>query len=419
MSFQSNHDEQEESIFSRVFDLLTAPHETVVGTRKKQQIRLFSSLLIAAIPFFVYAIIFTNIVPDIRPILVVALFLVFISYILSRTKFCIHALYFALTLITILPSAVYLFFVGWVPNDLPRIIIWLPVALIAGGLLTRPKIVLAQSITISLIMFVGIASSGFGFFDVAPHIGAMVIIMILILISSYMLERTLHKLVDISQDTERRRLELEVYAQLLRHDLRNDLQAIIGSIELADILLDVNVDMARSHIDRCLAIGDSMVNLLSIFTLDEETPATNLVDLIQGIAVSAETSYPHLMIEVQSTQEARERVFTASRLLPMVWTDLFRNAAQYAGSSPRMTVHISIENDEYEIVVEDDGPGIPEHEKPWIFKRGKEAGSGDRGLGLYLTSVIIKSQGGSIDIADSESKSGAKFVIRLPISEIE
>lgn len=67
-----------------------------------------------------------------------------------------------------------------------------------------------------------------------------------------------------------------------------------------------------------------------------------------------------------------------------------------------------------QIIIKDNGPGIPDHVKEKIFQpffTTKPTGSGT-GLGLSLSYDIIKSHGGSIDVISSGSE-GTTFIIRL------
>ena len=68
-------------------------------------------------------------------------------------------------------------------------------------------------------------------------------------------------------------------------------------------------------------------------------------------------------------------------------------AAQYCGSNPHVLVNIDFVDDYFIVRVKDNGPGIPEEEKDWLFKRGKKDGSGERGLGLYLAQCLFASNG--------------------------
>ncbi|MDF1540694.1 MAG: hypothetical protein P1Q69_17485 [Candidatus Thorarchaeota archaeon] len=74
------------------------------------------------------------------------------------------------------------------------------------------------------------------------------IITVLIMILSVMVYDYANITQRQNDDLEKRRWELEVYSQLLRHDIRNDLQVLLGSIELAEMLCNINANEARTRL---------------------------------------------------------------------------------------------------------------------------------------------------------------------------
>ncbi|MBP1896806.1 MULTISPECIES: sensor histidine kinase [Paenibacillus] len=68
-----------------------------------------------------------------------------------------------------------------------------------------------------------------------------------------------------------------------------------------------------------------------------------------------------------------------------------------------------------ELVIADNGKGIPKEDLPYIFKRfykGKNAGEGSIGIGLAMAHSIIASQNGVIDVT-SDSEKGTQFRIKF------
>lgn len=100
-----------------------------------------------------------------------------------------------------------------------------------------------------------------------------------------------------------------------------------------------------------------------------------------------------------------------------VVTNLLQNALKYGEKKP---VHVSLEDraDGVEIVVKDQGIGIPPENLEIIFERFERAGGGRRGigglgLGLWISQEIVAGHGGRIDVI-SEPGRGSRFVVRLP-----
>ncbi|MCX8070004.1 MAG: ATP-binding protein [Thermodesulfovibrionales bacterium] len=110
--------------------------------------------------------------------------------------------------------------------------------------------------------------------------------------------------------------------------------------------------------------------------------------------------------------------------IQQVFMNLLINASDAMNGKGKIwiiTKKISVDNHEYiEIIFEDTGPGIPDDIKSRVFEpffTTKPPGKGT-GLGLSVSYGIIKKHKGIIDLY-SEVGKGAKFSIKLPISEIE
>jgi signal transduction histidine kinase len=72
-----------------------------------------------------------------------------------------------------------------------------------------------------------------------------------------------------------------------------------------------------------------------------------------------------------------------------------------------------------EIVVEDNGPGVPADQQRDLFKRffrgdghGVEGGAG---LGLAIVHDIMVLHGGSVHYEDA-AEGGARFIVRMPLA---
>lgn len=104
--------------------------------------------------------------------------------------------------------------------------------------------------------------------------------------------------------------------------------------------------------------------------------------------------------------------------LNQVWTNLFDNAldAMEVNGKGTLTIKTRLDNDNIEITVSDDGPGIPEAVRSRIFDpffTTKEVGKGT-GMGLEVVQRIIRQHHGSVKV--NSSPAGTEFVVCLPIS---
>jgi signal transduction histidine kinase len=88
-------------------------------------------------------------------------------------------------------------------------------------------------------------------------------------------------------------------------------------------------------------------------------------------------------------------------------SNLLDNARRHA--SRRIDVVIACGTDTTEIIVRDDGPGVPAGSEERVFERfvSLDGGPG-AGLGLAIARGLIEAQGGSLVYAEKQ------FVIRIP-----
>ena len=102
--------------------------------------------------------------------------------------------------------------------------------------------------------------------------------------------------------------------------------------------------------------------------------------------------------------------------------NLFDNAVYWLGAPDivEKKITITLDGEKQQVVFSDNGPGIRDDDKPFIFEAfysGKEDG---RGLGLYIARQLLQRMGYSISVAEIPSEqilSGANFVINFVNSE--
>jgi two-component system phosphate regulon sensor histidine kinase PhoR len=102
--------------------------------------------------------------------------------------------------------------------------------------------------------------------------------------------------------------------------------------------------------------------------------------------------------------------------------DLLQNAFKYTGDDKRISVAARGAGGSVEIVVSDNGPGIPGADQKRIFDkfyRGKdplERTIEGSGLGLSMVKHVVQAHGGKVSVK-SELGKGAAFTVLLPASE--
>jgi signal transduction histidine kinase len=110
------------------------------------------------------------------------------------------------------------------------------------------------------------------------------------------------------------------------------------------------------------------------------------------------------------------RVRAVSQELFQVLLNLFQNAIQAVGERGEVALESrALPGGDVELVVRDDGPGIPPELRGRIFEpffTTRPAGQGT-GLGLSIVEKLVTASGGSVRVRSAEPR-GTEFVVRLP-----
>lgn len=120
--------------------------------------------------------------------------------------------------------------------------------------------------------------------------------------------------------------------------------------------------------------------------------------------------------------EANAAARVPRELLMLVATNLVENAVKYGTAGGSVLVSVVARPDGTELVVEDDGPGLPAEERERVFERfyrGAAARAADiegTGLGLALCDLIVRAAGGRIEVGVSRW-GGARFSVHLPAGD--
>jgi len=111
------------------------------------------------------------------------------------------------------------------------------------------------------------------------------------------------------------------------------------------------------------------------------------------------------------------------RLQQIVW-NLVSNAVKFTPKQGVVQVRLERVDSHVEIVVSDNGIGIPSEFLPHIFERFRQADSattrehGGLGLGLAIVRHLVELHGGTIQAASGGRDAGSTFRVRLPLMSV-
>lgn len=219
---------------------------------------------------------------------------------------------------------------------------------------------------------------------------------------------------------ERQRDNLEVLNQMVRHDIRNDLQMIIAYTELLtrDDLVE---EAGEDHVETVLENAHSAVDLTKtakdladvMLQPDRELETVDIATVIESEVESIQSRTDDAVVSTEGVTSGTH--VRADEMLDSVFRNLLKNAIDHNDEPvPEVTVTTVESDGRVQVRVADNGPGIPEGLKDTIFGKGEKGlESGGTGIGLYLVNTLVDRYGGDVWVEDNDPK-GAIFVVELP-----
>lgn len=223
------------------------------------------------------------------------------------------------------------------------------------------------------------------------------------------------------QRRQQQRLEtqtenLEILNSVTRHDIRNDLQVVLG---MAEVLRDHVDEEGMEYLETMVSKGRHAVDItrqardLTETMLDSEfgTERIPLKSTLETQIDEMRSTYSGAIITVEGEIPATSVL--ADGMLASVFRNILANGIQHNDSSvPRLSVWVETTEERVTVHIADNGPGVPDERKDEIFGRGEKGlESSGTGLGLYLVDTLLDRYGGDVDVTDGED--GAEFRITL------
>ncbi len=226
---------------------------------------------------------------------------------------------------------------------------------------------------------------------------------------------------EYEQRLMKQRDNLETLNQMVRHDIRNDLQLVTAYAELVEDHVD---EEAREYLETVQESAANAVELTKsarvladvMLQADLEDQYTSLAPALERALEDVRSAFPGAAIEVEGSLPRTTVV--ANEMLDSAFRNLLQNAVQHNDKDlARVTVSTSVGDDHAEVRVADNGPGVPEEQKEKIFGKGERGlESEGTGIGLYLVKSLVEGYGGEVRVEDNDPE-GSVFVVRLPVSD--
>ncbi|MCD1294529.1 hypothetical protein CUJ83_05880 [Methanocella sp. CWC-04] len=242
--------------------------------------------------------------------------------------------------------------------------------------------------------------------------------------------RDLTELKKATEEVERAKDFAELYLDIMSHDINNSNHAGLGFLELAEMDSATSPSQKlylEKAADAFKSSSEIIESVRKIQKISQETLSIEKIDLDESIKEAIERSsqpdFKQVKIDYRPVQGF---CVMANSLLAEVFINLIGNSIKHSQGDVEIYIRIEKELRDgiemYNIIVEDNGPGIPDSLKPFIFQRFERGPTKARGkgLGLYIVKMLIENMRGEVCIRDrvpGDSNKGSSFIVTLPACE--
>ncbi|WP_336002151.1 histidine kinase N-terminal 7TM domain-containing protein [Halorientalis halophila] len=216
-------------------------------------------------------------------------------------------------------------------------------------------------------------------------------------------ERRKQALEERTEELRRQNEQLDEFASIVSHDLRNPLNVAESAIELARHNEELSVlDRAEGAHDRMEDIIENVLTLARQGQTVDDTEAVELHAIAREAWANVDTEASDLQLVENETVRADR-----TRLL-QVFENLFRNSIEHGTSEDGDDVTVTVGTLRDGFYVEDDGPGIPEDQQSEVLDQGFTTSENGTGFGLAIVETVADAHGWDVTVTDAPT-GGARF----------
>ncbi|MFC7324586.1 ATP-binding protein [Halorubrum rutilum] len=215
-------------------------------------------------------------------------------------------------------------------------------------------------------------------------------------------------------ERKRREQRLTVLNRVLRHNIRNDVNVVTGHLEALAAERpdgDPHVEAMERRLSGIVDLSDAARRVERLQASDDEAGrrAFELSELVADRVEEFAAAHPDAAFDIDAPDGVEA---VAHELLPYALDNLLENAAEHCAPSPRVRVTVRAERDGALVTVDDDGPGLPTHEREVLTRADETQLTHSTGVGLWLVRWIVRASGGELRV-DGNDLGGTAVTVAL------
>jgi PAS domain S-box-containing protein len=218
---------------------------------------------------------------------------------------------------------------------------------------------------------------------------------------------------------------VEVLNRVLRHNLRNDLDAINGFAEALEYDSGEEGTETVAHLEQIeetaldlVDLGETVGRTERILGREQRQQATvDVVAVTDSLCEQYRHTHPDATISLDAP-DAMATVRTDGRVFEAVLDQVLENALEHNDRpNPHVTVCIETTDGELRIDVIDDGPGIPRGEQEVLLQGEETALRHGTGVGLWFVHWGLTQLGGELELRENEPRGSVVTLVFPSLSE--
>jgi PAS domain S-box-containing protein len=225
--------------------------------------------------------------------------------------------------------------------------------------------------------------------------------------------------------TQRKQYEdtLKILNRVLRHNLKNDANVILGYIttvrdELNDDTLESFLSQAESKINSLLNHSDTARNLQTLLSGEtrENIRPVRIDAIIDSQIRSANSQFQNADIQFTDRPDDDYVFALADDSIYEILMALLENGVQHnTKDDPAISVGLDVGDDFVTVRIRDNGPGIAKDRQDIIFGREeKDQLHHGQGFSLFFVDKVVQKYSGNIWVENNSDGDGATFYLNLP-----